>query len=249
MPTDANLPLAGVPTLHYFPIHVVDLRNSNSPPFIIDHVHEFTFIREIKVKLANQLKTIDLKSLQLFHPNNPLAHTSVELKDSQALHDLRIDRNGGVLQLSIRSSTLQVPVSSQHGHSSIPSSLLSSAVISPSELGTSGVYFVEDAIDRHRAAVFKPFDEEQGMPNNPKGYTKAALKENFKPGQGIIREYSAWILDYQNFCRVPQTRLVHLEDDHFKYRSSTGSYPKLGALQDFINNGEEIEGFGPSKFR
>jgi hypothetical protein len=85
-----------------------------------------------------------------------------------------------------------------------------------------------------------------GMPNNPKGFTKSALKSNFKPGQGIIREYSAYLLDYRNFCKIPLTRLARIEDDIFKY--SSGSYPKLGSLQEFVKNGEEISGFGEGIF-
>eukprot|EP00595_Chromulina_sp_UTEXLB2642_P000249 CAMPEP_0196761654 /NCGR_PEP_ID=MMETSP1095-20130614/963_1 /TAXON_ID=96789 ORGANISM="Chromulina nebulosa, Strain UTEXLB2642" /NCGR_SAMPLE_ID=MMETSP1095 /ASSEMBLY_ACC=CAM_ASM_000446 /LENGTH=586 /DNA_ID=CAMNT_0042111499 /DNA_START=547 /DNA_END=2306 /DNA_ORIENTATION=+ len=118
--------------------------------------------------------------------------------------------------------------------------------ISPANVGTSGVYFVENISSRRKSAVFKPFDEEQGMVNNPKGFTNAPLKSNFKPGQGIIREYAAYLLDWENFCKIPKTQLAHIEDESFHYQTDT--YPKLGALQEFVQDSEEISSFGLNLF-
>mgnify|MGYP003385865195 CR=1 FL=1 len=118
--------------------------------------------------------------------------------------------------------------------------------------GSGGVYFLRSA-NGSNEAVFKPHDEEQGMPANPKdhvGAGKEGLREHFQPGQGCLRELAAYIMDYQNFCRVPATTLVHCEHQAFHYPlpgSQVGKgdpYPKLGSLQRFIHGAELFEDLG-----
>jgi hypothetical protein len=91
------------------------------------------------------------------------------------------------------------------------------------------------------------------MPNNPKGYAgngDCGLRTYFKPGEGHIRECAAYILDYQNFCNVPATAVVHLEHDAFHYpRNQKGQlnmFPKLGSLQRFVPAGDTFEDIGHS---
>eukprot|EP01032_Pedospumella_encystans_P014819 gene14819-16995_t len=91
------------------------------------------------------------------------------------------------------------------------------------------------------------------MPNNPKGHAgngEYGLRSYFKPGEGHIRECAAYILDYQNFCHVPETAVVHIEHDALNYpRNSKGQmkmYPKLGSLQRFVPAGDTFEDIGHS---
>eukprot|EP01035_Chromulina_nebulosa_P020281 gene20281-26328_t len=196
-----------------------------------------------------------MQSIVLFHPNNP-SLKQIELTDKQTLHDLKISNKDGCLQYSLK-STSPITISGSLSNSNMlalnmPSpndgnnKISTMVAISPANVGTSGVYFLENISSRRKSAVFKPFDEEQGMVNNPKGFTNAPLKSNFKPGQGIIREYAAYLLDWENFCKIPKTQLTHLEDESFHYQ--TGTYPKLGALQEFVQDSEEISSFGLNLF-
>jgi len=135
-----------MPNFSYFAVCVVDLRNPDSK-IIIDKVTSFTLIREIKEKLAFQLNCT-INQIKLFHPNNPHSSRSVDLKESQALHDLGIDKGGGTIQMS------KVYDSAHTVRRSLLSSQ-STELISPISVGTSGVYIYGNS-------VFKPYDEEQG---------------------------------------------------------------------------------------
>ncbi|KAJ1412423.1 hypothetical protein B484DRAFT_335811, partial [Ochromonadaceae sp. CCMP2298] len=117
---------------------------------------------------------------------------------------------------------------------------------------TGGVYFLKGATNLP-FAVFKPNDEEQGMPNNPKGHAgngEQGLRMFSKPGEGYIRETASYIMDYGNFCRVPATTIVHCEHDAFHYprqrHGQSHMYPKLGSLQQFVPAGDTFEDISPS---
>lgn len=124
--------------------------------------------------------------------------------------------------------------------------------------GSGGVYFLRNASGSY-VAVFKPHDEEQGMPKNPKDHVGTGangLREHFVPGQGCLRELAAYIMDVRHFSSVPTTTLVHCEHPVFHYplhpglHSKQGNpYPKLGSLQEFISGAELFEDIGPSCFR
>ena len=117
---------------------------------------------------------------------------------------------------------------------------------------TGGVYFMRN-VSGQKYAVFKPHDEEQGMPNNGKGYDgngETSLRPHFKPGQGCIREVAAYIMDVGNFTGVPATTMVHCEHPTFLYPSSGGkqsvTFPKLGSLQKFFVSDGTFEDIGSS---
>lgn len=227
----------GIP---HFSIPAINLRMQDVSFIPIDSVHEFTSIGTIRGKLAQKIG-VESSSLQLFHPNNPVR--AIELQDSQTLRDLKI-----IGSLS-ENCFIQYSVVSSSPIDTVPNSSSKSVLISPASVGTSGVYFVEDANASIPTAVFKPYDEEQGMINNPKGFKSKPLKSFFEPGHGVIREYAAYLLDVDGFSKVPKTTLVRMEDESFQYSSSKlGTYPKLGALQEYVRNGEEISGFGRSMF-
>lgn len=119
--------------------------------------------------------------------------------------------------------------------------------------GSGGSYFLRSQKGFY-SAVFKPHDEEQGMPNNRKGYSGAGetgLRDHFRPGQGCLREVAAYILDHENFCQVPPTVLVHCQHPSFSYPTLAGRtklFPKLGSLQQFMKASECFDDLGPGIF-
>jgi len=61
-------------------------------------------------------------------------------------------------------------------------------------------------------AVFKPIDEEQYAPNNPRklrgSFGDATCRVGVKSGESTIRELAAYYIDSDGFSGVPQTTLV-----------------------------------------
>lgn len=219
-------------------------------------------IKDLKDKICSL--THEPPSRQhIFHSTNP-----VELHNNQILHDLGIEKSGRMLRVAIdyrtRSQFTLTPTKGVLIDDACKEMLRSVRLglqrnrkpkITDEFEGSGGVYFLRSANGAYEA-VFKPHDEEQGMPANPKdhvGAGKEGLREYFQPGQGCLRELAAYIMDYKNFCRVPATTLVHCEHQGFHYPvagSKVGSgdpYPKLGSLQHFIHGAELFEDLGQGK--
>ena len=117
---------------------------------------------------------------------------------------------------------------------------------------TGGVYFLRSATGR-KVAVFKPQDEEQGMPHNTKGYEgsgESGLRQHYKPGYGCMREVAAYLMDVNNYCSVPPTSLVHFEHPILNYPGREGRnghpFPKFGSLQKFVHAFDSFEDIGIS---
>lgn len=74
--------------------------------------------------------------------------------------------------------------------------------------GTSGCYMLRGK-DRKPVAVFKPIDEEQFAPNNPRDFRGPFGSHTFRPGvisgESTTREIAAYLLDHGNFSGVPMT--------------------------------------------
>ena len=85
--------------------------------------------------------------------------------------------------------------------------------------GTSGCYILKGP-DRCPLAVFKPIDEEQFAPNNPRDFRGPFGSSTFRPGvvsgESTIREIAAYLLDHEHFSDVPCTQLVSLNHETFK---------------------------------
>lgn len=118
--------------------------------------------------------------------------------------------------------------------------------------GSGGVYFLTSS-GGQRIAVFKPQDEEQGMPQNPKYYRgdgETSFKAHFKAGDNCIREVAAYMLDVGNFASVPITTLVHCEHEVFCYPHNPYPqyYPKFGSLQKYVVADDVFENLGPKLF-
>jgi hypothetical protein len=257
-----------VPSFH---LNIQELRDS-ARVYVLT-VRWFTSIKDIK-DMIHRITRQPPRCLDLFYGTNARV-----LTNNMTLHDFGIEKSGHTLRLAINS-----PSASSRG---LGGTMKASFVLSPSrDVGmdaacrrmvqdvtaglqnglapsrtdvldcTGGVYFMKN-IAKRKVAVFKPHDEEQGMPNNDKGYGgngEHSLRPNFKPGQGCIREVAAYIMDVENFTGVPPTTLVHCEHPNFNYSShrthgrSASQFPKLGSLQHFVESDGTYEDYGDNMF-
>jgi hypothetical protein len=221
----------------------------------------------LKVKQLVQALTDEPPSRQhIFHSTNPS-----ELSNSIMLHDLGIEKTGYMLWIAIdyRSGNefsiapakdVELDVLSKEMIEAVRLGLQrNKAPTATDEFeGSGGVYFMRNYMGSY-ISVFKPHDEEQGMPNNPKDHVGTGLhglREHFKPGQGCLRELAAYIMDVGHFSSVPVTTLVHCEHPVFHYplhhgrHSKQGKpFPKLGSLQEFVAGAQLFEDIGPSLLR
>lgn len=106
--------------------------------------------------------------------------------------------------------------------------------------GVGGVYFIQNT-DGSPMAIFKPQDEEPGALNNPKNIVQNPL---LPPGGGSIREVAAYLLDKNNFARVPETYFLN----GVTHTSFNSKEEKSGSLQQFIQNDGVSSNMGYSNF-
>jgi len=240
-----------------FPLEIQELRRPGNVYKI--HVKWFTSIKDIKDQLHKETNYPPSR-MQIYHSSS-----SKSLRNQTTLHDLGIVQAGFVLHLALVFNTApqylllpskdicldtkcegmlrEVRAGLRSGHLPGKTDMLDC---------TGGVYFMKGSANT-KFAVFKPNDEEQGMPNNPKGHAgngDHGLRSFLKPGEGYIRETAAYILDKDNFCNVPPTTIVHCEHDAFHYPRKRGGqnnmYPKLGSLQKFIPSSDTFDDISPS---
>jgi len=136
------------------------------------------------------------------------------------------------------------------------------------EEGVGGTYFMHNVAGK-KIAVFKPQDEEPYNVNNPKGYrprrgSEVGIREGILVGEAALRECAAYLLDHDNFTKVPVTDLV-LCNHHAFYkerivlkeeleyeevirspRLPPTSKIKLGSFQSFIQHDGNCEEIGPA---
>lgn len=238
----------------------IKIEELNRPENIYNlEVKWFSSIKDIKDQL-NRITNTPPREQHLFHLSR-----ATQLKNSQSLHDLGIEKDGHVLKLSINTGTSNFVLTSSTDYNvdenclqlinNVRQGLQRNQKPIATEIFdcTGGVYFLRNSSGQ-KCAVFKPNDEEQGMPRNNKGHLgvgDVGLRPHFTPGQGCVREFAAYILDVDNFCGVPPTALVHFEHPIFNYPSLRGSkgvdkYPKFGSLQQFINARDTFDDIGGS---
>jgi hypothetical protein len=95
--------------------------------------------------------------------------------------------------------------------------------------------------DKSPIGVFKPVDEEQYAPNNPRNFQGAFGSSTFRAGvlsgEATVREVAAYLLDDKHFSDVPATSLIRVSKTvihpvgspdfsvkHFSSTSSTSSH-------------------------
>jgi len=114
-----------------------------------------------------------------------------------------------------------------------------------SNLGTGGVYFLSSS-EGKTLAVFKPVDEEPNGINNPKGYKEddgsPGLREGINSGEGAMREYAAYLLDYSSMSGVPVTTMA------FMTSKVDSTIAKVGSLQEFVAHDYDAEECGTGLF-
>lgn len=252
-----------------FQLNIQELRDSSN--VYVLSVRWFTSIKDIK-DMVHRITRQPPRCLDLFYGTNARV-----LSNNMTLHDFGIERTGHTLRLAINSqnnmsnssgmkASFVLSPSRDSGMDSACRRMLQDVTaglqngLAPSRTDvldcTGGVYFMKN-IEKRKIAVFKPHDEEQGMPSNNKGYGgngEHSLRPNFKPGQGCIREVAAYIMDVDNFTGVPPTTLVHCEHPNFNYSShmsdgrSVSQFPKLGSLQTFVDAEGSFEDYGDNMF-
>ena len=241
-----------------FTLYIQDLRQECNVHFV--QVRWHSKIKDVK-DLLYSTTGIPPSRQQLFQSN-----CAVPLSSSLTLHCLSIDRSGYTLRLSVIDTNVIGAAGFILNHAQETSlDQECSNILADIRSGlrrenmpiktdvldcTGGVYFMR-ALCGRKVAVFKPFDEEQGMPNNTKGYHGTGdlgLRQFTKPGYGCVREVAAYIMDVDNFCGVPPTMLVHCEHPILHYPEHGGSkghsYPKLGSLQKFVHALDTFEDIG-----
>ena len=88
--------------------------------------------------------------------------------------------------------------------------------------------------DKSPVGIFKPVDEEQYAPNNPRDFQgpfgSATFRAGVLSGEATVRELAAYLLDHGHFSSVPATSLVQVSTPmvknlHFSsaVSNSTGS--------------------------
>eukprot|EP00605_Chrysophyceae_sp_TOSAG23-4_P002741 GSChrysophyteH1.ASY1.ANO1.3020.1 assembled CDS len=261
-----------------FTLNVQELRAPHTMHSL--KVRWYDSIKNIKDALHNRTGQPP-RNIDLFYGTNPS-----RLTNNLTLHDIGIEKDGYVLRLTINGPTagnntwggensfvltpsrdVELSDDCERMLSEVSTGLKRGVVPMKTDVFvcTGGVYFMRNT-NGNKIAVFKPHDEEQGMPNNGKGYEgngDVSLRPNFRPGQGCIREVAAYIMDVDDFTGVPPTTLVHCEHNAFIYpneieygrngnniyrtgKTSTRPFPKLGSLQHFVNSDGTFEDVGSS---
>lgn len=130
--------------------------------------------------------------------------------------------------------------------------------------GLGGAYYFKDRRGE-RLGIIKPTDEEPFAPNNPKGFVGKQLgdpgfKRSVRVGEAAIREAAAYLLDHNNFCRVPLTCLVKARHPIFNVNKQenpscllspvTASDPptKLASFQAFVTHDYDANEHSCSRF-
>lgn len=239
-----------------FSLSVQDLRN----PDVIHslQVRWYTSIKDVKDMMRKITNVLPSKQ-EFFYASFPKA-----LRNQTTMHDLGFEGAGNVLGVSLAATSPNdnracfiAPVKNfpdiacQKLVSDVRLGFYRGQTPSKTDIfdGTGGVYFMRGSNGVHNA-VFKPRDEEQGMPMNPKDHTGNGLdglRPHFRPGEGYAREFAAYLFDFNNFIGVPHTVLVHCENPIFKYESRITS-PKLGSLQAFVDGIGTFEDFHETSF-
>jgi len=250
-----------------FSLVIHDVRKNEN--LTILQVRWWDKISDIKVLL----RKITNESLSRHHLYLP--KSAKELSNNLTLHDIGFTGNSS--SLAKVTEKLRVIIDSSYGKDGLKSSSLipfNEAITEDEKIreiieetrtglsagqppgktdefdGSGGVYFMKSPSSKFGpVAVFKPLDEEPGMPNNPKGRANETLRDFFSPGQGCFREVAAYIFDVDHFCNVPPTALVYCENPVFHVQNNKARRtPKVGSLQAHVDSYSDFEGMSPNLF-
>ncbi|MCO5594590.1 hypothetical protein L7F22_048623 [Adiantum nelumboides] len=128
--------------------------------------------------------------------------------------------------------------------------------------GLGGAYYFRNTIG-DSIAIVKPTDEEPFAPNNPKGYIgrslgQPGLKKAVRVGETGVREVAAYLLDHENFAKVPPTVLVKVAHHAFHVNGASTArkgqdkiiqpVAKIASCQKFVHHDYDASDHGSSRF-
>lgn len=125
--------------------------------------------------------------------------------------------------------------------------------------GLGGAYYFRNCRGDN-IAIVKPTDEEPFAPNNPKGFTGRALgqpglKRSIRVGETGLREVAAYLLDHNQFAKVPLTALVKATHPIFnvnpKYEglmNGQSDTAKIASYQQYVIHDFDASERGTSRF-
>ncbi|OMO95964.1 hypothetical protein CCACVL1_05141 [Corchorus capsularis] len=120
--------------------------------------------------------------------------------------------------------------------------------------GLGGAYYFKNPRGQNVALV-KPTDEEPYAPNNPKGFVgkslgQPGLKRSVRIGETGYREVVAYLLDYENFAKVPPTALVKITNSVFNVNNYKKKHlvTKIASFQKYIHHDFDASDHGTSSF-
>ncbi|KAH9299668.1 hypothetical protein KI387_031350 [Taxus chinensis] len=130
----------------------------------------------------------------------------------------------------------------------------------PIQRGLGGAYYFCNTLGKS-IAIVKPTDEEPFAPNNPKGFVgkilgQPGLKRSIRVGETGIREVAAYLLDHEEFAKVPPTVLVKISHSVFRINNLTASkspknklnISKIASFQQYVEHDFDANDHGTSNF-
>lgn len=238
-------------------IFVLQIQDQRRPEIVHElKVHFFNTIKDVK-RMLETIVNFPADRLRVL-----LASTMQVLKNTQILNDLPLSTVGPALVVSYgfgvsggykveAAKGIYCDTDTKDFLRQVQLGLNKSTPGKTDALDcTGGVYFMK-SVSGGIVGVFKPQDEEQGMPNNPKGHAgngTQGLRPHFRPGEGYLREYAAYLMDKDHFCKVPTTSIASCEHPVFSYISDKdkGTYPKVGSLQRYVRASDTFEDISES---
>eukprot|EP00250_Pteridium_aquilinum_P010837 c19661_g2_i1 orf=1-1401(-) len=128
--------------------------------------------------------------------------------------------------------------------------------------GLGGAYYFRNS-SGESVAIVKPTDEEPFAPNNPKGFVgrslgQPGLKKAVRVGETGVREVAAYLLDHENFAKVPPTVLVKVSHHAFHVNGAATGHKgpdrvclpvaKIASCQQFVPHDFDASDLGTSRF-
>uniref|UniRef100_A0A0C9QX37 1-phosphatidylinositol 4-kinase n=2 Tax=Wollemia nobilis TaxID=56998 RepID=A0A0C9QX37_9CONI len=131
----------------------------------------------------------------------------------------------------------------------------------PVQRGLGGAYYFRNTLGKS-IAIVKPTDEEPFAPNNPKGFVgkilgQPGLKRSIRVGETGVREVAAYLLDHEEFAKVPPTVLVKISHSVFNINRGMTSITnannkqtisKIASFQQYVEHDFDASDHGTSSF-
>lgn len=225
-------------------------------------VHAWSYVKDLKDAIQGKLG-VPATRQRLFFSNK-------ELRNTRSIYDSNIS-DGAKLFLALNSVSVgRGGVTSMRLYGNTPCPAILKKIISIARgglshglaprlamEGTGGTYFLRSH-KRDTVAVFKPADEEQFAPNNPRNYVgtmgQIGFRKGIFSGEGYQREVAAFLLDSkERFSGVPMTTIIEMQSNAFHYcgkgmGKAAADSIKIGSLQEYIPYDDVAGDLAPQMF-